>query len=671
MNDNRLQSIQDFDQYLKRRSPGSRTAIAYVSDVRLFAAACQKPWPEVSLHDIDAFVDHQRQAGLSAATIKRRVAALKVFFDFLAEESDDLSWPNPVRFKRHAGKQPKKLPRDLSDEQVSQLWAVITSPRDRAWFALMLRAGLRVGELVSLTLTAWLSAPTAEQPGRLRVCGKGQKERVVLLTADAYAVLQAWLQVRPPSDHDTIFLNERGQPLSANGVQWLLHRYGQQVGCQVTPHQLRHTFARQLTEAEMPLPSLSKLMGHCDISTTQIYTAGADPELAQAYQTAMAQLESTPLPVSASPSGSPAWPAVPRLRPVPSPLLPDLQAWAPELPAALRQASLDLVQRRLPTWKPQRRPQHIRRVLSQLRSFWRWQLTYRPLTQPTDLHLADLKAYQQARTAAGKAPATVNRTLDQVLAILRHLADQDQPLEASLFRLRPLPRPDSLPRHLSETDMQKLEAFVRQRLTSPDPLTRLENACFFVLAHTAIRASECVDLHLQDLELQTGRLIIRLGKGQRDRLVYLWPSAQQALTLYLRQAPVPPTSSLWIRPDGQSVTTHWLYRRIVALGQTAGHITVTPHRLRHTLATRLLNAGMEITRIQKLLGHDHLNTTMIYARVLDKTLEADYHHAMGKIEQQQMPLSRTPALVSNWPMPPTVDQPDPTEFRSVELDNSV
>ena len=141
------------------------------------------------MHDIDAFVDQQRQKGLSAATIKRRVAALKVFFDFLAEEKGDLSWPNPVRFKRHAGKPPRRLPRDLTDTQVNQLWATITSPRDRAWFALMLRAGLRVGEVVTLKLADLLTPATLEQPARLRASGKGQKERLVLLTADAYAVL--------------------------------------------------------------------------------------------------------------------------------------------------------------------------------------------------------------------------------------------------------------------------------------------------------------------------------------------------------------------------------------------------------------------------------------------------------------------------------------------------
>jgi len=79
--DERKKDIEKFAQYLKRRAPGRRTAVDYVSDVRQFAAICIKPWREVTMHDIDAFVDRQRHQGLSAATVKRRVAGLKVFFD--------------------------------------------------------------------------------------------------------------------------------------------------------------------------------------------------------------------------------------------------------------------------------------------------------------------------------------------------------------------------------------------------------------------------------------------------------------------------------------------------------------------------------------------------------------------------------------------------------------
>jgi site-specific recombinase XerD len=190
-------SLAQFELYLQRRFPDRRTPIDYVSDIRQFMAVCSKPWRAVTMHDIDAFVDQQRTSGLQLTTVNRRVAALKTFFDFLAEESDDLSWPNPVHFKRHAGKRPRTLPRDLRDEDIERVWEVMVSTRDRAWFALMVRAGLRVGEVVDLAVSDVLRPAEGDQPARIRVCGKGRQERIVLLTADAYAVLEAWLRVRP------------------------------------------------------------------------------------------------------------------------------------------------------------------------------------------------------------------------------------------------------------------------------------------------------------------------------------------------------------------------------------------------------------------------------------------------------------------------------------------
>jgi site-specific recombinase XerD len=661
--DERMQDIEKFAQYLHRRSPERRTSLDYVSDIRQFAAHCPKAWREVSLQDVDAFVDQQRQKGLSPATLKRRVSALKVFFDFLAEEQGDLSWPNPVRFKRHAGKPPKRLPRDLTNSQVEQLWQVINSPRDRAWFVLMLRAGLRVGEVTGLKLSDLLTAPTLEQPARLRVLGKGHKERLVLLTADAYAVLQEWLKQRPPSESQAVFLNDQGQPLSANGLEWLLRRYSQPLGFKATPHQLRHTFARQLREEGMPLPSLSKLLGHAQISTTEIYTAGADPQLVQAYQSAMGQLAQLP-PPPATPPEALVPPPAPAPTPLPVASHPDWAKWAPDLPEAIRQACLAFVQHRLKGWKPQRQRVHAQRALGHLSRFWRWQLAQRPIQQPSELQLSDLQAFQQAQLQAGLAASSINTQLDELLALLRELAQQAQPIDPALFRLRYLPRAESLPRHLSELDSRRLEHYLQNRLEQTDPLIRLENACFFILAHTGLRASECLDLQGQDLDLAGQRLIVRQGKGQRDRIVYLSATACQALQAYLVHTPLQLTLPLLRLPNGQPLTYPWLYTHLSQLGQAAGQIKVTPHQLRHTLATRLLNVGMPVTHIQKLLGHDNLNTTMIYARVLDVTLQAEYQRAMSQIERQQTPLSRTPQLAPGWPVPQPLEpltQFEPTE----------
>lgn len=645
----------EFEKYLQRRFPNRRTSVDYLSDLRQFRRVCQKPWREIDMHDIDHFVDQQRAGNLKPATIRRRAASLKTFFDFMAEESDDLSWPNPVRYKRHAGKPETRVPRDLHDDDLERVWQRISSSRDRAWFALMVRAGLRVGEVEVLKLSDILSKPEEERPARIRVNGKGQKERIVLLSADAYAVLSAWLAERGESPLEYIFLNKHRQQLSANGIEWLLKRYGKEAGLHLSPHQLRHTFARQLTEAGMPITSLGKLMGHSQIATTQIYTAGADPQLAQAYQTAMQRLEQPsrtlllpPLPPSPpalrAPQPEPAW-----IEAQPQP--PEWDAWAAHLPEAIRQASLDYVKRRWPVWPAARRRGRAISLLSELKNLWDWFLEHRSISAPGELGLKDLWDYQTDQQAKNYAAGTINRRLDYVLGIARELAERDQPVDQSVFRIRYIPRPEGLPRHLSVEESQRLEDFLLQRLNTTDPGLRLENACLLVLLHSGLRAGECVDLRFQDLDLSGKRLVVRQGKGQRDRLVYLSDHACQAIQAYLsaQGSPRRQTDLVWLQKNGKPISTAWLRDHVAQVGLAVGIENLFPHRLRHTCATRLLNAGMDITRIQKLLGHETVSTTMIYARVQDATVEADYRRFTSQIERQCPPLSNTPIVAADWP----------------------
>lgn len=634
--------VKTFVQYLQRRFPERRTSKDYESDVRQFMKQCSKEWRAVRMQDIDAFIDRQRQSGLKPATIKRRAAALKTFFDFLAEEREDLGWPNPVRMKRHAGRQPKQLPRDLSDSALQALWAVIDSERDRAWFVLMLRAGLRVGEVVTLTLADLLSPADDQQAARLRVCGKGRKERIVLLTADAYAVLQRWLAVRPDSAHAYVFVNERdGGKLSVSGIEYCLEQYSQQAGVDCHPHQLRHTYARQLTEAGMPITSLSQLMGHSQVTTTQIYTSGADPSLAQAYQQAFEQLAQMALPAPVAPAAAPVRSSEP------PPTYPEIDwdQWLLELPADIRTVCIQAVQRRYATWKVRTRAKMARDLLINFRQFWTWLMAERPIQHPHELTLADLQAYQTARAAQPVKARTVDLILSGLVSLYRDLADQGLAVDARIFRWQPRPRPDSLPRYLPEADMRRLETLVTHRLDASDPLIQLENVSFLLLAHSGLRVGECLDLYLADIDLPNRRLFIRQAKGLRDRVVYFSAGAARALHTYLQATPRPLHAPLLVQPNGKPLTYLWLFHRFRTLASAAEVADFSIHRLRHTFATRLLNAGMEVTRIQKLLGHAHLNTTMIYAKVFDHTLEADYRRAMHAVELQQMPLSDQPIPV--------------------------
>ena len=179
----------------------------------------------------------------------------------------------------------------------------------------------------------------------------------------------------------------------------------------------------------MPVTSLSKLLGHSQITTTQIYTAGADPELAQAYQTAMHHLAAvSPQPPPPPSSPAPAVAVQPKPTVPPSagqvvatePKLPDWAAWEPDLPEAIRQASLDYVQRRLHTWPARRRRDRALNVLRELRGLWHWFLAQRPIAHPGELGLQDLWAYQTDQQAQGYAAGTINRRLDYVVGIARN-----------------------------------------------------------------------------------------------------------------------------------------------------------------------------------------------------------------------------------------------------------
>ncbi|MBC8265158.1 MAG: tyrosine-type recombinase/integrase [Anaerolineales bacterium] len=642
-----------FERYLNRRSPGRSTAKHYLSDVRIFLAACPKPWAEVTRADIDAFVDRGGEAGWKPATIRRRVAALKAFFDFCAEETGRLDEPNPVCFSRHAPKRGHRLPRDVSNDTVRCLWSVIESPRDQVIFALMLRAGLRVGEVVALTPADILAPATSERPARLRVQGKGRKERVVYLSADAYGLLAHYMQMTPSPPEEPVFRSWRGQPLTVAGVQSRLRHYCGLAEVHVTCHQLRHTFARQMAEEDMSVLNLSKLLGHTDLATTQLYIEGADPHLRQAYSEAMTRWEAqdnqtAPVEVAAMFPAPPNAQAAFGPLETPQPALFQGEDWALDLPAWVRESCLAYVRQRQLHWKPSQRQRHARRMLRALAGFWRWQLAQRSLDRWDDLTRDDLQSYIDHRLAAGRAASTVKNVIYSLWGVLRLLAEQGIAVPPSLFRLRLPKEREALPRPLSEARAQRLERHVRQTLLEQeDPQARRDAAWFFVLLHTGIRLSELLDLRRADLDLEGARLRICEGKGRRDRVVYLSHTALLALQRYLAQAPRQPEDPLFQRA-GRPLRERWVQHRLQALGEAVGVPGVSPHRLRHTFATRLVSFDVPVQRIQRLMGHKNLNTTQRYIRISDKAVEQDYQRAMVQIERGEVPLSLQPVLLFDW-----------------------
>jgi site-specific recombinase XerD len=618
-----------FEAHLKRRFHDRSTAKHYMSDLRLFAQFHPGPLDQVSTRDVDAFVDRQHDLGLAPATVKRRVAALKSFFDFVADELGRAGQPNPVSMRRHAGRQPKLLPRDLSDGEVARLLAVIGQPRDLAMVALMLYAGLRVGEVASLC-PADLSADQGDtSPVRLRVMGKGRKERMVYLCRQGYDPLARYLAERPPaSTGEPIFRNRLGGPITVAGIEERLGHYGRLCGVELTPHRLRHTYGRWMAESRLPVLSLAKLLGHSSLQATQRYVDGADPAVRRGYEAAMElHLAGAAVPVQTES------PAPLRVEPGPTTVArrspgscpgEDWLSWAPDW---LRQGCLAWLHHQWPRWKASQRRHHAQNRLLELRLFWSWQLGRRPLAGFEELTAADVAAFADAQLGQGLAAKTVKTRLDRVYELLRYLKDRGG--LASLPDRPALKLPDPLPRHLEPGELLALEGWLERRRQEGGADGRLEMALYYLLGHAGLRISEALDLQVKDLDLASRRVRVRQGKGGRDRVVYLTAKAAEVLGEYLETVPHAP-GDLLLSWRGRPLEPGQARRHLHRLGDAVGIADLSPHRLRHTYATVLLNNGMGIEGLRRLMGHENLNTTLIYARLADTTLERQYRAAMDQ-----------------------------------------
>lgn len=276
------EQISRFEKYWRRRKPTSSTAVHYASDVRIFFRWTQGSAPEaITVHHIDEFIEWQREFGRASATIQRRLVALHTFYDFLAYVQDQET-PNPVVPQRHYIDLGHHLPRNLHESEIEQLFITIGDHlRDQVIFTLMLHAGLRVGEIVNLGLADVYLSETSTP--RLRLKGKGDRERIVYLSATAAQLLGEYLSSRPGMSKERLFLNQRGKPITITGIQLQLAMYCQKAGIWVTCHQLRHTFACQMIAAGVPVTSVQKMLGHSSLKTTQLYIEVSDRQVEQDY----------------------------------------------------------------------------------------------------------------------------------------------------------------------------------------------------------------------------------------------------------------------------------------------------------------------------------------------------------------------------------------------------
>ena len=315
---------------------------------------------------------------------------------------------------------------------------------------------------------------------------------------------------------------------------------------------------------------------------------------------------------------------------------PNLAAYQVGLPDWLITQLSQYQQIRQANWRPSRLHRAIINFWRSHSQLWRWLFAQGEITDLNDIKRKHIFAFIDERLSAGYNVSSINLDVRAFQSTLRFLQERDYEIPQVLLRRFSLREPDSLPRFLTDEQVGKLQDEIERCVPEATTPARqrnalLDRAIFYLLWQGGLRASEVEDLQLADLNMPQQQLIIRGGKGQKDRTIYLTESACTALTTYLTQRGSSDHNHVFLYRH-QSLSKDLVRNRIKAAGQRA-RVKVTPHQLRHTYATQLVNAGCPITTIQALMGHKRLSTTLVYTQIHNRTVADDYYAAMDKVEK--------------------------------------
>ena len=291
--------IINFRRYLKRRNYSPHSVKYYLNILKHFVLWVDVPLEQVTAEKIEAYIDYLHHKRMRPASINCYVAIVRVFYQYLKYE-EKIELKNPIKTGCRL-RVPRPLPRFLREEEIERFFAVIRSTRDWALFRLMLRCGLRVEEVATLTV----GAIDCKRRRIMVFNGKGGKDRVVYISDDAHDALVAYLKIRAHYRAKRVFLVEKGackgQPISVRGIQKRMEYYAKKSDVAVSCHRLRHTMATQLLNAEAEVETIQDLLGHNWITTTQRYCKVSNLKVQRDYFKAMAVILGRAAPV---PSGA-------------------------------------------------------------------------------------------------------------------------------------------------------------------------------------------------------------------------------------------------------------------------------------------------------------------------------------------------------------------------------
>jgi len=293
MANNQQQDCDDFLQYLmqeKRMSP--HTVTSYQRDLKQLVVFLDEnklnEWTRLKSSHIRQFIVQLHRQGLAGRSIQRVLSAIRSLYRFLIREG--LAENNPAQAVQ-APKSEKHLPSTLDVDQMSALLDktkqdTVIACRDRAIMELFYSSGLRLAELAGLD-----TRDIDFGDHLVYVTGKGNKQRVIPIGTPAIQALNVWLERRDKLgffEQSALFISQQGRRLGVRAIQKRLNHWGQQQGIsdKVYPHRLRHAFASHMLESSGDLRAVQELLGHEDISTTQIYTHVDFQHLAKVYDDA-------------------------------------------------------------------------------------------------------------------------------------------------------------------------------------------------------------------------------------------------------------------------------------------------------------------------------------------------------------------------------------------------
>ncbi len=263
------------------------TLSAYASDLRIFNKSLSKPMEQVSNNDIRLFLSQRYEQGISARSSARILSSLRRFYTYLLREKLAVTDPTALIDQPQLG---RPLPDTLSEHDIELLLEApepssILGARDKAMLEMLYATGLRVSELVNLS-----NDQINLRIGVLRVTGKGNKERLVPIGEQALSCLEDYMQhsrkaLLSERQCNTIFVTNRGAGMTRQAFWHIIKRYAKKAGItkELSPHTLRHAFATHLLNHGADLRVVQLLLGHSDLSTTQIYTHVANERLKELH----------------------------------------------------------------------------------------------------------------------------------------------------------------------------------------------------------------------------------------------------------------------------------------------------------------------------------------------------------------------------------------------------